>query len=546
MVVRAWCHGGALVVVVNRVARETSSSYKEIMPFASRRRVVRIALASAMVLVTGAGENGAEPRRDVRIGVPSVPGALDPATALSGTVPLIARNVFETLVAYREGSTDIEPALATRWTVSRDGLVWSFTIRDNAVFHDGTVLTAHEVLQSFERQLLPTAVAHPNPNAVWPALLRGMPGVVKELAAPDPRTFRMTLVQPYAPLLTVLAHPGFSVVRVSSGLDGQSRLVGSGTFRVAETGPGRLVLEAAAVVPGRQIERLEFSEVASEDQADAALAAHALDLWFPAEPPKREDGALSVPSTRVGLLAIQTEREPFSRRKVRQALATAIDPALLAISLDRAAIPLQSFLPVGVWGRRDGAPLIGGDRDAVRKLLAAGAWPRGFTPKLLAAGEAGPLRGTKVAESLAASLSAVNVPLIVRVESAAKVRSLTQAGDYELALLEASVEGGDPHLVLYPLSASEGALRGPTATNVAFYRNQRLDDLLIRASQIAFRPERERLYARAQALLAEELPWIPLYVRLHWVVIRPEVGGLRLHPTGFHRLDRLTLEPISP
>lgn len=102
--------------------------------------------------------------------------------------------------------------------------------------------------------------------------------------------------------------------------------------------------------------------------------------------------------------------------------------------------------------------------------------------------------------------------------------------------------GGDPHLFLYPLSTSEGATKGPAALNFSFYRNARLDDLLIRGSQLAFRPERLRLYQRAQAILAADLPWIPLYARLHWAVVRPEVRNLRLHPSGFHRLDRVGFE----
>ena len=85
-------------------------------------------------------------------------------------------------------------------------------------------------------------------------------------------------------------------------------------------------------------------------------------------------------------------------------------------------------------------------------------------------------------------------------------------------------------------------MKGPRALNYSFYRNPRLDDVLIRASQLAYRPERRRLYQRAQAILAEDLPWIPIYVRLHWALARPEVRGLRLHPTGVHRLDTITLE----
>jgi peptide/nickel transport system substrate-binding protein len=81
--------------------------------------------------------------------------------------------------------------------------------------------------------------------------------------------------------------------------------------------------------------------------------------------------------------------------------------------------------------------------------------------------------------------------------------------------------------------------------NFSFYRNPKLDDVLIRASQLSFRAERQRLYQRGQAMLAEELPWLPIYVRLQWAVVRSDVKGLRLHPTGIHRLDTVSLD-ISP
>jgi ABC-type transport system substrate-binding protein len=69
--------------------------------------------------------------------------------------------------------------------------------------------------------------------------------------------------------------------------------------------------------------------------------------------------------------------------------------------------------------------------------------------------------------------------------------------------------------------------------------------VLIRASQLSFRAERQRLYQRAQAMLADDVPWIPLYVRLLWGVVRPEVRGLRLHPSGLHRLNTVWLESTS-
>src|SRR5207247_178368 len=138
---------------------------------------------------------------------------------------------------------------------------------------------------------------------------------------------------------------------------------------------------------------------------------------------------------------------------------------------------------------------------------------------------------------------AADIPGGVRLQPADALRAARQTGAHEIALAEAPVTGGDPHLFLFPLSTSEGARPGALARNFSFYRNPRLDDVLIRASQLSSRVERARLYQRAQALLADDMPWIPIYVRLVWAVTRPEVRNLRLHPTGLHRLNTVTLEP---
>jgi peptide/nickel transport system substrate-binding protein len=504
---------------------------------APRRLTLLVLLAALVVLEVGTAS--AQFRKELRIGAAGVPAQLDPSSALEGATPLIARQVFDTLVVYREGSTEIEPGLATRWSVARDGLVWSFTLREGVRFHDGAPVTAAEVAASFERLHADAA------GVVWPALLRGRPGVVKEVRAADARTVQFVLLQPYAPLLTVLAHPGFGVARASTGLDGHARLIGSGPYRVVDAAAGRLAIEA---VPGywgggARTDRIVFLEVGGDDHAEAEFDARSLDVWFPPGPPRRMTGALSTPGLRVGYLAFQTEKEPFSRKKIRHAVAAAIDSAVLGVALDPAAVPLQSFLPAGVWARREGSPVLGGTREQVRSLLADGSWPKGYKPTMVVPEDKGPLDVGRLAATLETALGAADIPIQVRAEPADRVRAALQAGEHELALVEGTVLGGDPHLFLFPLSTSEGASKGPRALNYSFYRNPRLDDVLVRASQLSFRPERARLYQRAQALLADELPWLPIYVRLVWAVARPEVRNLRLHPTGVHRLSGLALEP---
>src|SRR5213593_3875593 len=351
-------------------------------------------------------------RREVRIGAPGVPSALDPGAALEGASPLIARQVFDTLVAWREGSTEVEPALATRWSASREGLVWSFTLREGVKFHDGSPLTSLEVAASFERQLRTDVQAA---GRAWPALLRGTPGVVKEVRAPNARTIEIVLVQPYAALLTVLAHPGLGIAKPSAAADGAGRLVGTGPYRVVDASVGRLALEAMAGYWGGppKSERLVFLDVSADDQAEAELDSRSLDIWFPTGPPRRTEGTLSAPGLRIGYLTFQTEKEPFSRKALRKAVAAALDPAILGLVLERAAIPLQSFLPPGVWGRREGSPVLGAGRATVRALLRESRWPKETKPTLLVPSATAPLNLPKLAETIQLLLGADDLSLNV-------------------------------------------------------------------------------------------------------------------------------------
>jgi peptide/nickel transport system substrate-binding protein len=546
--------GGRKFAASSSIAAPWVQAYNYDMRFAGPRA----ALACALAVLLDPGLAGAQGGL-LRVAVPALPATLDPALAADPSAGLLVRQLFDSLLQYREGSSDIEPALATQWKVSRDGLTWSFRLREGVRFHDGTALAAAEVAASLERVLFAgaagaSAIKPPASNLpasdlpaglMVPRLLRGTPGVVKAVRVPDPRTVQIVLALPYAPLLTVLAHPALGIARVTTAADGSTRWVGTGPYLLAESVPGRVTLEANPAYWGgsARSSRLLLLEQADEARALADLDARALDAYVPVAGPSRLAGALAVPGWRIGYLAMQTEREPFARRRIRQGVAVALEQSAIARALDPVAIPLTTMLPPGMWGHVPGpAPAADGRGETARRLFTEGGAARAISVALLVTPLAPPLDGARVAVSLRSTLASNGVNLTVSTPPPTDALRLAQNGEHQMVLAEAAGDGGDPHLLLYPLSTSEGAHKGSRASNLSFFRDPRLDDLLIRGSQLSGRLERQRVYARAQAMLADEAPWLPLYVRLHWMVVRPEVRNLRLHPSGFHRLDRALVD----
>jgi peptide/nickel transport system substrate-binding protein len=449
------------------------------------------------------------------------------------------RLVYQGLVAFGEKG-DIEPALATAWAVSKDGLVWTFRIRPDVLLHDGTPLGLDDVVASLAERVSGDEPGESTPR--WMGPFRGANRLVREVRRGEGNSVQVVLSQPYAPLLALLAHPGLGVA-VPRGAGPRS---GTGPYRAVELAPERLALEAAPTWRGEppQSARLTLHAVADDAAALGGLGPGGpLHAAMVAAPPAWAALGLQViaaPTWRVGLLALRTDRGLTSRKAVRQSVALALDPALLQPALGRWAAPHADWLPPGAWAARDAGPPPF-DPGRARRLLAQVA-PLDPTLTLLGSDQVSGPEAAGIADAIRLSLNAVGFRTRVRLESPDAAGVSARQGTAELTLHEETLEVNDPDFFLKPLLATDGTTLG-SATNVAFLRSPLIDGMLVRGSQLGFRPERFRLYHRLQGLLAEEVPYVPLYVRLQWMVTRPEVRGVRLDPLGLHRLERIGLEP---
>ena len=178
--------------------------------------------ATSLLLVTLLGASGCSvpppnPPGTLSIGIVDHIGALDPALATAENQVAafdVAREVLETLVRVRPGTSEVEPGLAQTWQVSADKLTWTFELRPGASFSDGTPLDALAVKENFDRWRLSNDSRHYGHD--YPTYLERFGGYDSASTIDDVEVLGATRVTihtkiPFGPLLRDLALPAFSI-----------------------------------------------------------------------------------------------------------------------------------------------------------------------------------------------------------------------------------------------------------------------------------------------------------------------------------------------
>ncbi len=461
------------------------------------------------------------------VGILSDPVSLDPHRATDIVSIGILANVCEPLVRYRADGSRPEPVLATTWA-SADGRRWTITLRPGATFHDGAPLDADAVAANLR------SIAGP----------RGLPLRAERIG---PAVVGVTLEQPNAALMATLSQPFFAMVSPRElGRPEPHEPIGTGPFRLVAARAGSWELAANPRYWGRppHLARVVFRRLADEAAMAAALKAGEIDLTSALDhehaAEAQKDPAVVV-RTQTGLnvafLALNNDRGPFRDRRVRQALARAIDrPGLVSDVLAGQGEAARNPLPPSLWGYGIHTKELVREPPAARRLLREAGYPRGIDATLLVVDAPRPYNPTPLhaAERVARDLAEVGVRLrLVRVPTWNEYLERTTRGDYEAAIMGWQADSTDPNDFLSALLAS-GAVG---ATNRSRYRSPEMDGLLKQGRRGSDQRERAETYARIQALFQRDMPWVPLYHVSIFTAYRRSVHGLVLGPTGVARLD---------
>ncbi len=448
----------------------------------------------------------------IRVGITQEILNLDPHVATAFSSFQVMDLVYESLLRLDPRTLRLEPNLAETWSVSPDGLVYTFRLRRGATFHDGSQVDATDVKFSIERILDP-ATRSPQASFLEP---------VREVAVVDPFTVRVTLKRPYAPFLSILTGPGRGIVPVNfedKVGDPRTRTLGSGPYRLERFSASavRLVRHDGywrRDAGGQRLpysDAVEFRVIPDPATLRAALRAGEVDLIVgfgvdvnTAQALARVSGiqVQSAPDLAYSLVGIQNERPPFNDLRVRQALSLAVDRAAVArvVYGGRAAVagPLPPTLQEWQPLPPSRLPLYGYNPERARQLLqqagqgrvALRVMPIPTVPEAL-----------QIAQVLREQMAPAGFSVEIEQVDFATFLARWRGSQFDLFV---SLNGGfvDPDLHLYRHIHSTGA------TNVFKFRDATIDALLDQGRATADPSRRVRIYRELQTQIAQKVPFL--------------------------------------
>jgi peptide/nickel transport system substrate-binding protein len=484
-----------------------------------RPRILTVALAAIIGL--GMAQQGT-----LELAVESSPAGLDPHIVTAFSSFQIIGQVYEGLMEIN-ADLQLEPALATGFTVSSDGLTYTFTLREGVKFHNGRAFTADDVVYSFER-IVDVATGSPQASRF---------AQVASVEAVDDLTARFTLRQAYAPFLANL--PQLTIVAreaVEEHGNLQQVAIGTGPFMLSEIVPDTYTLLTAnpdyyrAGEPG--VAALKYNVVPEASTRAAGLRTGAYHLVPDVDPATAQTlgnvsgiTLLGIQDLAYTLLGVNVTRPPFDDPLVRRALNLAIDRDEIVEAVYYGdAVPGGPLSP----GLTDWALPVSeyncyaSDPVTARRLLADAGYPNGVDFEIVTLGT---LRVVvDAAQVMQAQLADAGFRATVSVEELGSFVQRWRNSDFDTF---ASLNGGN----IDPDGYLDRTFRTGGSTNVFQYSNPAVDTLLTAGQRAVDPGVRRGIYADLQRALACDGPVVHLAYATLFTAHRDEVAGFVQTPT---------------
>ena len=495
------------------------------------------------------------------------PSDLDPHTARGEPQHNIMIALFEGLVTGNPKTSEPEPGMAEHWDISPDGKVYTFHLRD-AKWSNGDPVTAQDFVKSYHRHLQPSLASDyaymlfPVKNAedYYNGKVKNFDEV--GFKAIDDRTLEITLHSPTPYFLTLIIHNSWFPVHLPTiekfgAIDDRrnrwtmpENIVCNGPFRLKEWKvSSHIILERnplywdAKNVKLNQIYFYPTESADTEERMFRAGQVHTLKECPQAKvqvyQKEKPDLINNYPLLTTYFYRLNVEKPPLNDKRVRKALAMAIDRQALVQTVTRAGqIPAYNLTPPDTAGYNARARLTN-DLAAARKLLADAGFPDGKNfPKLELL-----FNTLESHRSIAEAIQQMwkknlNIEVTLRNEEWKVYLDSTSRRDFMIARAGWGGDYIDPNTFLDLFMTGGG-------NNNTGWSNAEYDRLIRLAGTLANKEERYEVFQKAEAILVDEVPIIPIYFYTRPRLIRPSVKGFYGNLLDQHPLQGVYLDPTA-
>ncbi|MDR2363930.1 MAG: peptide ABC transporter substrate-binding protein [Spirochaetaceae bacterium] len=504
---------------------------------------------------TGSADQGREKDQKIVFALQNVPDGLDPGITNNSFAAPFLFNLFDGLITY-DKDNNIIPALAESWTISDDGTVYTFRLRQGLKWSDGSPLTAHDFVYSYFRVLDPKIAAQY--SVMFTDFIKGAEeyynGAASQdqvgISAPDDTTLILTLKGPTPFFLGILGMWTFSPVKQAVVDQDPERwtlsantFVSNGAFKVSDIKLGESVTavkneyywDAANV----RLEEIVFRYILEPATALTALESGEIDgLRFPpasetARLKSQSDAFQAVPSFATTYYLINRKVKPFDDVRVRKALSMAIDREdIISNVLQSSDTPAFGLVSPGyvLDGKdfRDGRPNYGlsaaADVEGARKLLAEAGYPdgQGFPTIQLS------YYTDRTVRSIVEAMQQMwkknlNINAEISTQEWAVYYDAVQRMDYQIGAMG---WGGD---YLHPMTFLT-TMTSNNPTNITSYSNAQYD-ALVAAAQMEVDPAKAvTIMQEAEDMAMDDVAILPLYHRSIVFMMAPHVKDYYMTP----------------
>lgn len=522
----------------------------------SRKRMWSVALIVLLVLSTAlaaCGKGSSSSKEDTLVfGRGGDSKSLDPSRVTEGETFKVTVNLFETLLNFGEQDTSIQPGLAKEWNTD-DGLTYTFELEEGVKFHDGTDFNADAVVANFERWANGDADKFPYYSSMFGGFKGDEGHVIESVTADGEYTVIIKLKRPQAPFLKNIAMSMFAIASPTAFEKGDDQFernpVGTGPFEFVEWKPNDSItikkFDGYWQKGLPKLNKIVFRSIPDNSARLNALIAGEIDLADginPSDAGKIEgDDKLQLikrPSMNVGYLGLTVTRPPFDKKEVRQALNHAIDKETIINSFfEGQANIAKNPMPPSISGYNDDIEPYEYNPKKAKELLAKAGYPNGFEMELWAMPVPRPYMpdGAKVAEVIQSNLADIGIKAKIVSYEWGTYLDKASKGEADAFMLGWTGDNGDADNFLYVLLDEDNI----GSNNYTYFKNAKMHDLFIQAQTEVDEDKRVELYKKAQEIIHEEAPWVPLAHSTPLLAAKKELTGFLPHPTGSDLLSKV-------